>query len=1153
MEANRREDGLTKSTQQGSANGSALEHYRLQEELGRGSFGVVFRATRIEGGEQLAIKMARENSPSSISSICEEYRQLAGLRAPGLVKVSDCGLSQADGLPWFGMELVEPFGGEELISSLGERDALLVFAQWLQTLTFIEDLGLLHGDLKPSNLAITREGKTVQGKIIDFGFAKRATSESPDKIRATPEYAAPEVLEGKPASSASDLYALGKSCRELGFAEMLDGQLVSILDRMCAEHEDIRYARSTSVLSDLDPILRAFGLEVAFEAAEQATFVARQVELNQLRGHLTRLEQGERGPAMIHIVGNHGVGKSRLVEESVIGLAFLGVRLVEPNSTDSETTIAPAGSRFLACDSLETDCQVLDQSAKTCREKILFVWEAENESPERIRDVCRCWTGDTENVQLWVVSEFDSITTDRTSEARIELGHLDERSAERLALRLLLGCEDRDEIAVVIASETAGIPEYICSAAIAVRSSRAMRSRIEHGLSVAMPDCMRVRASAQLRALPESMRAALCALSVFVGPVPVQVCCDLLTALVDVHESDFWALKEAGLLVVPSDQAAQHADRVLRRVAWGTLRESEREECRLHATQIIARIEDADAELLAEGVWISLDSTDSTSRTQLCIRAVTQYLKLVEPARARRLFEAGGLGANDAPDVRELWGDVLVGLGNAKEAEAVFRKLLSESTQSSDDIVLLRKIGAALKLQGRFPDALDLLQRARRRASAHVDSTEAALLCAELVPVLALTGFVEEAAQVVEEGLQFSMQAGSSKLCSDFHNDAGNLSLIREDFAGAHAQHMRALEIRRASADKDGISRSLANLASIASNRGQLAEAGRLYLESLELRRELGSPALLALSLTNLISVDLWRARYPVALDLLEESLSLQAVREDGSRRLEVRRQLCELWRTKAEYGRAWEQVVAAKESLKQAKVPALWSLKFVIEEASFYRAIGDVEQALTLYDRVRIEANRDDIAALMHQARAGVLRCSPPDEEQARTFVRELEDSLPLVVRLTVQLAACEVLLRSGCFDESRELAERVAARAQESGVPLMLAEARLYLARSLQDEGDGAQRSELIRMVVDDSLVAGWPELTIQARVELGRWHRSAGRIDRALRWYKQALDLLKANMEKLPSIDAREGYLSVPERAQVLREFRSMLRSRKAGETS
>ncbi len=195
--------------------GEKLGSFRLEEILGSGAMGVVFRATQETTGRPAAVKIVH-NELSQKGKVFERFEREAEIlkqfRHPNIVRWLAWG--RYKGTSYFAMEYVEGVTLERLLQDRGElpwREVVELSIQLCEALTYAHEKNVIHRDLKPSNLMITAEGKL---KLTDFGIAKdlaRTTQlTAPGRTLGTAAYMAPEQIRGTPAiSHKTDLYALG--------------------------------------------------------------------------------------------------------------------------------------------------------------------------------------------------------------------------------------------------------------------------------------------------------------------------------------------------------------------------------------------------------------------------------------------------------------------------------------------------------------------------------------------------------------------------------------------------------------------------------------------------------------------------------------------------------------------------------------------------------------------------------------------------------------------------------------------------------------------------------------------------------------------------------------------------------------------------------
>ena len=210
---------------QGLAAGSVVGPYILEEEIGRGGMGAVWRARRSDGAlkRPLALKLphAGAHAEQLVERFHRERQILSELSHPNIARLDDAGVT-ASGQPFLALEFVSglPFIEYCDRQRLGVRARLELFVQVLRAVQYAHANLVIHRDLKPSNIMVTATG---QAMLLDFGIAKLIPDETVDRggltelagIALTPEYASPEQIGGKPVSTATDIYSLGVLLFEL--------------------------------------------------------------------------------------------------------------------------------------------------------------------------------------------------------------------------------------------------------------------------------------------------------------------------------------------------------------------------------------------------------------------------------------------------------------------------------------------------------------------------------------------------------------------------------------------------------------------------------------------------------------------------------------------------------------------------------------------------------------------------------------------------------------------------------------------------------------------------------------------------------------------------------------------------------------------------
>ena len=204
--------------------GQSLGGYQLEEEIGRGSMGMVYRGRQIALGREVAVKVlsqALAKDTSYVARFIREAQIIAGLNHPNIVQIFDAG--QQNVLLYFVMEFVQG----PTIASLLHLDGTIPHYLAAEYAAQIADAldsayrerNVIHRDIKPENLMLDRWGKI---KVMDFGLA-RATGHQKITVAKTLVgsiyYASPEQVWGQTLDNRSDIYSLG-----VVLYEMVTGQ-----------------------------------------------------------------------------------------------------------------------------------------------------------------------------------------------------------------------------------------------------------------------------------------------------------------------------------------------------------------------------------------------------------------------------------------------------------------------------------------------------------------------------------------------------------------------------------------------------------------------------------------------------------------------------------------------------------------------------------------------------------------------------------------------------------------------------------------------------------------------------------------------------------------------------------------------------------------
>jgi len=268
--------------------GTMVSHYRIEECLGAGGMGVVYRARDTRLQRNVALKFLPE-----AWSADREARAAAALNHPNICTIHEIG--EHDGRPFIARELLEGRTLKQRLGAggLGLGEVIDIASQVADALEAAHAKGIIHRDIKPGNIFITTRGAV---KVLDFGIAVMA--DSPDSharaVIGTPPYMAPEQLRGRAVDARTDVFSLGVVIQQMAGGRAAFDR---ILERCLADDPGARFGSAAE-------------LRAALHGLRELTFVFANFERRLLERMARRVPHGLRANhfTALGMVGAAGAG-----------------------------------------------------------------------------------------------------------------------------------------------------------------------------------------------------------------------------------------------------------------------------------------------------------------------------------------------------------------------------------------------------------------------------------------------------------------------------------------------------------------------------------------------------------------------------------------------------------------------------------------------------------------------------------------------------------------------------------------------------------------------------------------------------------------------------------------------------------------------------
>lgn len=346
--------------------------YRIDSKLGRGGMGLVFRATDLQGAQEVALKYLNvpPEKTAAIDRFKAEFAKLAKFPHPNISLVYDFGKDEARNVHFFTTELIRGKTFLEATQGMSAVEIEALVVQTLRALAYLHNNRLVHFDIKPPNVMVTQgPDSTPIVKVIDFGVADYGFQ---GRLVGTPSYMAPEMCLKDIPDQRADLYSLGvmwyqvlagmpdspfrganredtyarHQTLELPSLGALGREVPEYMDRIIAQLiakiPEKRFACAEDVILEINLGKKDPGDRYEIETREtrrsyipdNARFVGRQDAMTAVRAALSAHD------SPIWITGERGIGKTRLLGEihhlaQLNGFATVGATAGDTASWDA--------------------------------------------------------------------------------------------------------------------------------------------------------------------------------------------------------------------------------------------------------------------------------------------------------------------------------------------------------------------------------------------------------------------------------------------------------------------------------------------------------------------------------------------------------------------------------------------------------------------------------------------------------------------------------------------------------------------------------------------------------------------------------------------------------------------------------------------------
>jgi len=1089
----------------GFSSGQILaERYEVERFLARGGMGEVYQVHDRELGESVALKTIlprSANDPMTLDRFRREIQIARKVSHRNVCRIFDLGRHiepDGDEVVFLTMELLSGVSlrGRLRQGVMDPTEALDVVEQLAAGLGAAHRKGIVHRDLKPSNIFLVQEGEGVRAVIADFGLARlqvkdesQLTVTGTGEILGTPAYMSPEQIEGKSATTASDIYSLG-----LVMYEMLTG--AQAFEGASAFQIALNKLREAPT----SPSMRSPGVPPRWDRT-----ILRCLE----KEPEDRFSDVESIPSVL-------AGNRRMPRRRFRGLSFRPAVW----AAIAAVVILIVGAGAISIRGWPAGNPPVDSKPKVALRRSVAVLGFENITGDPNTAWISTALGDFLTTELGAGGEVRTIPSESVAHARAELGidrvtTLGPETLGRLrdllatdlvvlgsfavlgegpeaTIRLDSRVQDIDAGEIIILQSVTGTRSDLAGLAIGA----AMEIRSRFGLDVSTesmvsdafphdPEAARLYAEgvASLRSFDPAGARVKLEQAAIVEPESPLIWGELANAWKTLGYRNN-AIEAA----VRSKELSEGLDRELRLRIEGQY-------------QVLAGRLDEAVDTF-RSLWLvypdNLEYGLMLADAQVLAGLPDDALATVAELRSLPMPLSGD------PRIDLTEADAAYSTGDSiRQVDAAERVVSASQRIGSSELEAdgRRALGRGLRGTGKLDLALGELEAARRLERAAGNAAGEATAGYLLALTYLAMGDVETGTREAESCLAIARNVEAKTTEGDALNLLGSIRLRHGDLVGALEFFNLALELQRDIGNSGGEADVFNNVALVQMWSGDFVSAVDSFTQVRAKFRELGKAGSEAAAVMNLARIDAARGDLDGARSLFEEAAGLYRVQDNPEALAEALFGLGEVLLTQGDLNGARTRHEEAFDLRHDHEFASAVESEFALAGLTLAEAATGRERYEAALLRLRRsvadleEQNRPSLEAdaLNYLAEAALGAGRVDEAVEALERLRSLEASANSVTLMVLQINEARVAGRRGDFDAARAMLEALLVEAREQSSFGVEIEARLAMAEILAEAGDVDDARRFLSEVKSDAIARGWIHVADKA-AEVEKRHVSS-----------------------------------------------------------